>query len=157
MKHEPRQIMHSGFQQFMQQNRSNLDHLTAPQTGLSHEGEFEILLNSLIVIPVSSETQKKKGALLMFCDEQWEVHNDHWEFIEYRGQYGIRSILIIGTNEEDHQGIVLRAKVLVFKFMWPKMYHPNDHKWKQIEWTTGGIYKPKTSVVIPDFKTTSRL
>lgn len=158
MKHEPRHNMaFFEFKDFMRRNKRDLDHLTSPETGLSHEGEFESLLDSLIIIPVSSERPTRKGALLMFSSALWEVGNIHWDHVGYQSEQGIKTILIIAKDDEELSDIVLRAKVLVFKFMRPKMYNPNDHNWKQIKWTTGGIYKPQTSVVVSDIKTTSRV
>lgn len=142
---------HFEFKSFMLRIKRALDHLTAPKTGLGHEGEFQALLGNLIVIPVSSEHPARKGALLMFASEQWSVENINWDHVKYQNELGITVIQILAKEDETLEDIILRAKVLVFKFMHPKHYHPKDMSWKNVPWTSGGIYKPAKSVVVAEF------
>lgn len=142
---------------FMRRNRDDIWHLASPGKGLSYEGTCHFLLGTMMILPVKLENGPKKqnGTLLLFSQNHWQVMNRNWQNFSYTGKHGVESILILAKEDESEEELILRTKVLVFRFMRPTHLPEKDASWKKEEWISGTIYQPphKQNVVRVDFQT----
>jgi len=140
----------------MRRNRDDIWHLASPEKNLHYDGECQFLLGTMMILPVKLEIgpKKKNGILLLFSQNHWRVMNQHWHTFSYIGKHGVESILIIDKEDESEEDLILRTKVLVFKFMRPTHLPENDESWKQEKWVFGAIYQPphKKNVERVDFQ-----